>query len=346
MVRQPAHRWSVGFGSWWGVPVRVHILMILFAIATFAVTIDDLEMLTTGAITVGLLLASVALHEAAHCLAAVRLGGEVDEVVLSPVGGLASPRVPDEPEPQIFVSMVGPMANLALVVAATGTLVAMGEPRVPPLFNPISPEGLLEGDLTLRTIKLTAWVNWSLFLINLLPAYPFDAGAALRAVLWPLLGKRSAAIAVAQVARGVALALLLLGVLLQKVEPQSTVPLWAPMAVLAVFLLFSAQQDLALAMEPAGRGAARRDDLEAAPTPPPWDDFEDEMVLVEQTTEAAGAGRDDKRHSEDAFEDARVDDILARLHSQGLGQLSPEDRMVLERASRRYRDRRRDGRTG
>ena len=59
---------------------------------------------------------SVTLHEVGHSLAAIRVGGKVDAVVLGPVGGLISPRVPDEPEIHLFVALAGPIVHLLLAV--------------------------------------------------------------------------------------------------------------------------------------------------------------------------------------------------------------------------------------
>ena len=43
------------------------------------------------------------------------------------------------------------------------------------------------------------------------------------------------------------------------------------------------------------------------------------------------------RRAQEAVEDARVDDILARLHDSSWDALSPEEIAVLQRASQRYR---------
>ncbi len=338
------HRWSIGFGVWFGVPVRLHVLMLLFAALAVGITFDGDW--TLGVLPALVLLGSVAIHEASHCIAARRLGGQVDALVLSPIGGLHAPRVPNEPEPQLFVALMGPMANLALVIATIFALVTLPIPtdQLLPLLNPVSPVGMLDGPLTTVLLKQILWINWTLFLLNLLPAYPFDGGPALRAALWPLFGKPTATVVTAYVGQGIAGALCVLAVVAKKVDPQAIMPLWAPLTVLAVFLFFSTRRDLVLAHQledasetllPYPRSPEGSDLLSAD-----WTDEDYSTVLVEKSSkEAKTERRRDQQEADEAYEDACVDDILARLHHTGFEHLSNEDRAILQRASRRYRDR-------
>ena len=103
--------------------------------------------------------------------------------------------MPDEPEVHLFVALAGPVVHLTLAVLAAIALAIAGNSEL---------LGLLESAGERRKIlwsraacgwsaaKLTLWLNWILMLLNLLPAYPFDGGPALRAMLWPALGRRTA----------------------------------------------------------------------------------------------------------------------------------------------------------
>src|SRR4051794_41961692 len=101
-------RWSLSLGRWWGVAVYLHVFFVLFALVGLAVTLRDPGLLGAGLMMVAILFVSVTLHEVGHSLAALRVGGKVDAIVLGPVGGLISPRVPDEPEIHLFVALAGP----------------------------------------------------------------------------------------------------------------------------------------------------------------------------------------------------------------------------------------------
>ena len=79
---------------------------------------------------------------------------------------------------------------------------------------------------------------------------------------------------------------------------------------------------------------------------PQWPDEEfghgedREAVLIERFQDRQQVTLEQKRFEQEANEDARVDAILARLHQCTLEELSEEERAVLKRASRRYRQRR------
>ena len=125
-------------------------------------------------------------------------------------------------------------------------------------------------------------------------------------------------------------------------ELPSRVPTWIPLVMLGMFVFFSARQDLAAreplewADQPAGYqvNAEGLDLLDSM-----WStDDDEEGVLVEHQQRQPPAQSD---QAQDASEDDRVDDILARLYDSNWDALSPEEVAVLQRASERYRQRRR-----
>jgi Zn-dependent protease len=336
-------RWSLSLGRWWGVAVYLHIFFVLSALLALAFNLADPELMGTGMIMVAVLLISVTLHEVGHALAAIHVGGKVDAVVLGPVGGLISPRVPDEPEAHLFVALFGPLVHLTLAVLAGIALAAAGDTQLLGLLNPLAtPKDLVEpGGTGLIIAKLTLWLNWILMLLNLLPAYPFDGGPILRAMLWPALGRRTARIVTARVAMVVALILCAAWLLTFASELPTRVPMWIPLVMLGLFLFFSARQDLAAAVapdwanQPAGYQVSS-DGLDLLDEM--WTSAdEDEGVLVEHQQRPHA---EQNRRQREAIEDARVDDILARLHDSSWDQLSPDEIAILQRASKRYRQRR------
>lgn len=330
-------------GRWWGVAVYLHVFFVLSALLALAFQLTDPDLLSTSLMLVAVLLVSVMLHEVGHSLAALRVGGKVDAVVLGPVGGLISPRVPDEPEIHLFVALAGPIMHLMLAVLAAAVLAAANDTDLLGLLNPFdTPKDLVEpGSTGIIAAKLTLWLNWILMLLNLLPAYPFDGGPILRAMLWPALGRRTARIVTARVAMGVAFLFCLASLLTitMAAQLQTHMPTWIPLLTLGLFLFFSARQDLATAAtpewndEPAGYQLSS-DGLDLLDVDWSSDD-EDDGVLVEHQPRPV-----EHRRAQEAVEDARVDDILARLHESSRDALSPEEIAILQRASQRYRRRR------
>ena len=93
------------------------------------------------------------------------VGGKVDAIILGPVGGLVSPRVPDEPEVQLFVALAGPIVHLTLVVLAAVGLALAGVTNILALLHPLS-LNLVDDETTSWLLfgKLTLWLNWVLLL--------------------------------------------------------------------------------------------------------------------------------------------------------------------------------------
>src|SRR5262245_9853132 len=243
-------RWSLPLGRWFGVPIYVHIFLLLFAVLAVACSVPD--MAAAGALTVVVLVASVMLHELAHTLAALRVGGKIDAIVLGPFGGMISPRVPDEPEVHLFVALAGPIVHLLLAVLAAVVLASACDTHLAGLYNPIAmPDDLVDPDkLSLIVAKLTLWLNWILMLLNFLPAYPFDGGPVLRAMLWPAVGRRTARVVAARAAMVIAVELCASSLLTLNSDVVTRLPMWIPLVTLGTFLFFSARQDLAAGATP------------------------------------------------------------------------------------------------
>jgi stage IV sporulation protein FB len=345
MLGCSVQRWSVSLGRWFGIQVRLHIFFLVFAgLAIAFSTLPDLDLLGDGLLTLAVVLVSVVLHEAAHAMAALRVGGKVDSIVLGPVGGLVSPRVPDEPEVQLAVAMAGPITHLMLVVAAAIALAIAGHSNILGLMHPLDPSSgdLVEGNPWFVLGKLTLWLNWVLMLLNLLPAYPFDGGPILRSMLWPAVGRRTARIITGRAGMVVAILICAVAFLPNTGDLDSIVLTRLALVMLGIFLFFSARQDLAsgsseeLFDEAAGYRVSE-DGLDLLDASGVIEE-DDDAVLVEHQRRPSESRKQDRR-AQESYEDARVDDILARLHQSSLNDLSREELEVLKRASERYKQR-------
>lgn len=343
--------WSVSLGDWGGLPVRLHAFFLLFAAFTVYLgwRAEGSEMergLWIAAGSLGILLVSVLLHELGHFMAASRLGGSMSELIVGPLGGLSPMRPPLDPVAEVGVHLAGPAVNLLICLLTGSAAVALDiSPRPLSLLNVLAPPDLVDnGPPWAVGCKLTFWINWLLVLINLLPAFPFDGGRALRAgvlSIWPNRGVRQASLAVATVAKLTAFALLVAAVILAGRESadQALVPAWTALLMLAIFLYFSAKQEAEQEERPAETSDAFGYDFSQGYTSLERSHpaVEESVSPVQKWLTQRKEARQQRQRALEAEEELRVDDILSRLHAHGIESLSPDDRALLDRVSARYR---------
>jgi Zn-dependent protease/CBS domain-containing protein len=172
-----------------GVPIRLHwtLLLILPYVAfvfsrDFAGVADaasvgaeglSLPPLFWGALLALALFASVAVHELAHSLVAIRVGGRVRAITLMLIGGVSQiERLPRRKGIEALMAAAGPAVSLAL-----GALFLFGRGLLP----------ADAGDLRLGFFYL-GQINLILGFFNLLPAFPMDGGRVLRDLLATRMG--------------------------------------------------------------------------------------------------------------------------------------------------------------
>jgi Zn-dependent protease len=185
---------SLDFGRVFGIPVRVSVLFL--ALILFA----GMHAASQRPEALGLLAAlilSLFAHELAHALMARRLGVQVIDITFMPHAGMARMRgLPEDPRVESFVALAGPVSNL--ILAALLWPVAALAPAT-------SAVGLFAGAMVV--------VNLFLGLLNLLPAFPMDGGRVLRSLIALRRGWFSATEQAVSIGRGLALGLLVMGLL-------------------------------------------------------------------------------------------------------------------------------------
>lgn len=120
----------------------------------------------------------VLMHEFGHSLACRQVGGEADQIVLWPLGGVAYVDPPPRPGATLWSIAAGPLVNVVLmpVLLGLGLLSrSLGWAETMPNFHAL-----------LRSIAV---INFWLLLFNILPIYPLDGGQILRSLLWFVLGR-------------------------------------------------------------------------------------------------------------------------------------------------------------
>ena len=169
--------WSFSVGKIFGVEVRLHIFFVfLLVFSMMWANFLDRPMLRGVALWFLVLLA-LAVREAARGLAAAWFGIDVRSVLMLPTGGIQTYGSPEalaragEPSAQKWMALTGPMANLLFGLTLAGLALTVS-PQVN-LWQPV----WVDPRYLVRTV---VWVNLLLAAVNLLPAWPLDAGRVVR----------------------------------------------------------------------------------------------------------------------------------------------------------------------
>jgi len=132
---------------------------------------------TAGVVSAFVFLASLLAHELAHSVVAVRRGVKVEGITLWLFGGVSRfSSETNSPGSQALITFVGPLTSLVLGVVFYLVAVAVGGGAHPSLFA--------------VTLSWLGYINISLGVFNLVPAFPLDGGRLLQSLIWLRTGDR------------------------------------------------------------------------------------------------------------------------------------------------------------
>jgi len=178
--------WSIPAGKLFGVELRIHLtffFLLLFVWVTESASQRGGFSAGRGLALVGLIFASVVLHELGHALVGMRSGVPAKAIILLPIGGVTvfdEAQRPVEPgmltwKRDIRIALAGPVVNLLMAACAYAAVLAL----VPQFHLLAKPIGLVTSSSLARSF---IWANLWLAGLNFLPAYPMDGGRVLRAL--------------------------------------------------------------------------------------------------------------------------------------------------------------------
>lgn len=171
-----------------GIEIRLHFtLIILFLLPVLELT--SFSDLAEGAVSaiysfafLFALFSSVLAHELTHSIVAMRNGTKVKQIILWPLGGIASVGIVKDPVKELKISIAGPMASLAIGFSLLLLLVAVEGTGL--LWKSIASGEFLATPSLLNFIAMAMYVNFVLGIFNLfLPIFPMDGGRVLRSML-------------------------------------------------------------------------------------------------------------------------------------------------------------------
>jgi len=169
--------WSLSVGKIFGVEIRLHSFFVFLLVLSLTWTTYLRCHPLRGVALWVLVLLALAVRETARGLAAAWFGIDVRGVLLLPTGGIQAYGSAEalaragEPRVQRWMALTGPLANVIFGVTVAG-LILSEAPQVN-LWDKlwVSP---------LHLLRAMVWVNLLLAAVNLLPAWPLDAGRVVR----------------------------------------------------------------------------------------------------------------------------------------------------------------------
>jgi Zn-dependent protease len=347
--------WSVPVGRLFGITIRVHLLFPLLVLgfvlrvayqekpfAFEAGTWLDVLMLS------GLLFVAVLCHEYGHCFAARWVGGDAHEVLIWPLGGLASVDVPHHWRAHFLTAAAGPAVNVLLCLICAGLLAFACDPGYQPPWNlnwypfrwdaagnvKLTPWGgteTLTSSLTAITLARFFYLNWWLFLFNIvLVGYPMDSGRMLQSALWPSFGYRQATLIAIYFGFLVMLIVGVVSICFNEIL----------LLCLALFIYLSCRNQLII-LETGGEEGLFGYDFSQGYTslerdqPPP----RPRVSWWKRWLQRRNARKIQRQQETYLAEERRFDALLEKVHQQGLTALTDEERRFMKRVSDRYRNR-------
>jgi Zn-dependent protease/predicted RNA-binding Zn-ribbon protein involved in translation (DUF1610 family) len=161
-----------------GVDVYLHWSWFLIAVYGISIRASRYSSMVWPVLEYLALFVIVLVHEFGHALACRQVGGQANQIVLWPLGGVAYVAPPPRAGATLWSIAAGPLVNVVLapVLGAAWVLshAAGWAEAMPNAYTFI------------QTIFI---INCLLLCFNLLPVYPLDGGQILQSLLWFIFGR-------------------------------------------------------------------------------------------------------------------------------------------------------------
>lgn len=321
--------WSVPVLRLGGTVVRAHaillatIVVVLVRAGWFAGDMSFLLGPVPASVFLVGLCSVVFIHEVSSLVVTRRLGGDLPEIVLQPLGGLENGVLPPGWRQVLMVAMVGPcvttagaMVAMVVIYLSSGTTPSPDPFTFVGVYSPrIAESGWLE------TVYLFGVAATLVSVANLLPAPPFRGQLMLEAILRPRLGVSASRRATHRVGIATAIMLAAAGIL-------SLNLVLVLIALLSAAMLQRAHQRFRALGEIIGGDDSQVVDIRL-------DAILDQQDAAEQAAEEA---REAMHRSEAiAEEEEAINRILEKIAGHGIDALDAAERRLLEAATERRR---------
>jgi Zn-dependent protease len=313
-------------GTWFSTRVRLSVWFPVIAIV-FCVNLKSLQL---GLTVTLLLLVSVVIHEFFHVFAARSTGGSADEILIWPAGGLAFTRPAGGFRSEFWTSAAGPFSNLLLCVLTFPVVYRAGIP--PGTWHPFVLAAVeLKQTLGQDLLVLLFDVNWVLLLVNLLPVYPLDGGQMLRALIALKTDSETARFASLRIGMGLGIVGAILGLVFSQIWLVFIGFFVLCMGMYEFFVIQLSDQldDSFLGYDfSQGYTSLERSETRSPPRRP---------GPIQRWRQRRAEEKRQRDEQERIETERRVDELLDKVHREGINSLSDAEKRFLQRASGRYR---------
>ncbi len=171
-----------------GIPVEIHwSFLLIFVWLTYTGLSYGMSWNTIWwrSILVIALFVCVIFHEYGHALTAKRFGVHTRDIILFPIGGVARlEKLPEKPLHEFYIAVAGPLVNIVIAIVLSPYFLFY---PVSHLFEVKDLEEWFQGPTYF--IPLIIFLNITLAIFNLLPAFPMDGGRIFRSLLAIRIGR-------------------------------------------------------------------------------------------------------------------------------------------------------------
>lgn len=328
---------SVPLFTVFGIRVRAHASLLIICLLILLIGFGSFgDSTATRVQTVTALFLVVLLHEFGHCFAARWTGGHADEILMTPLGGLAMTMARRRPWPTFVTVAGGPLVNVLIcLICGAGLYFTVG-------VWPLGPWGFHRVVQNFRPDLLAAaeymfWIygiSYGLLLFNLLPVFPLDGGQLLQSILWKPLGYYRSMIITLNVG-------LIGSVLMFMVGVPFIMSGGILLVIIAVSCFMNCLRTRAM-MKAEGPWAFSDEDSFDYGTSAGYGAGgypEPEKKRKPGWFAKARAGKAIKAIKQEAAEQDQIDAILAKVSAQGMQSLTRWEKRTLRQATERQRQR-------
>jgi Zn-dependent protease len=174
----PTRQGSIRLFRFAGIDVFLHWSWFLIAVYGISIRAGKYPSMVWPVLEYLALFVIVLVHEFGHALACRQVGGQANQIVLWPLGGVAYVAPPPRPGATLWSIAAGPLVNVVLAPFLSigwwlGYSLGLGQ-TMPNVY------------VFLESVCV---MNWVLLIFNMLPIYPLDGGQILQSLLWFMLGR-------------------------------------------------------------------------------------------------------------------------------------------------------------